>query len=241
MGQVLKGLNSSGTALIFEPTGSNLHLAAFLGGYAASINFNATNGSATADYKSQTGLTASVFSQSVAANLIANGYNYYGSVATAGAAWQFFDPGQVSGPYAWVDTYINQIWLRNQIQITLMNLLTTLGSIIYTPQGYAQIRSAVTGGASLTNITLPPPSPVAAALNNGVINPGVVLSSVQTLEVNALAGLNIANTLTTQGWYLIIQPATPAQRAARTSPTIVLLYTDGGSIQRITLTATVVQ
>ncbi len=241
LGQILKGTNSSGTALIYEPTGQNLHLAAFLGGYAASINFNATNGRATPDYKSQSGIIPSVFSQQVASNLIANGYNYYGSVATAGAAWQFFDNGQISGPFSWIDTYLNQIWLRNQCQIALMDLQTTVGRIPYNPPGYGMIRQTLTGGASLTSIVQPPSSPVAAALNNGVITPNVPLSAAQIIEVNTLTGLNVAGTLSTQGWYLVIQPASVAVRGARGSPTIFLLYMDGGAISRINLASIVVQ
>lgn len=241
MGQLLKATGSSGTALIYEPAGSNLHLAAFLGGFVASIDFNATNGRATADYKSQSGLQPSVSNVTTAANLLANGYNYYGAVATGGGAWQFFDDGQVSGEFEWIDTYVNQIWLNNQCQIALMNLLTTLGRIPYTPAGYGYIRQTLTGGADGASVSLPPASPVAAALNNGVITPGVPLSAVQALEVNTLAGLKIDQTLTAQGWYLIIQPASPQVRSARQSPTIILLYTDGGSIQRINLSSIVVQ
>jgi hypothetical protein len=241
LGQILKANGSSGTALIYEPSGTNLHLASFLGGFVASINFNAPNGRATADYKSQSGITPSVFSETVAANLLANGYNYYGSVATAGASWQFFDNGQISGEFNWIDTYVNQIWLRNQLQIALMGLLTQSGRIPYNPTGYASIRQTLTGGASLTSIVQPPPSPVAQALYNGVITPNVPLSAAQAVEVNTLAGLNIANTLSTQGWYLVIQPATVAIRAARGSPTIFLLYMDGGAISRIDLASIVVE
>lgn len=241
MGQILKANNSDGTALIYEPIGSSSNIGAFLGGFVASIDFEATNGRATPDYKSQQGLQPTVSDIEVAANLLANGYNYYGSVATGGGQWQFFDEGIISGKFLWVDTYVNQIWLNNQCQIALMNLLTTLGRIPYTPVGYGFIRQALTGGADGASVSLPPASPVAAGLNNGVITPGVPLSAVQALEVNQLAGLKIDQTLTAQGWYLIIQPATAQVRAQRKSPTIILLYTDGGSIQRITLSSIVVQ
>ena len=240
LGYILKQINSSGTACIYQPVGGNNHLSSFVAGYIAAVDFNATNGRATADYKSQAGIVPSVTNQTVAANLIANGYNYYGSVATAGAAWQFYDNGSISGPYEWLDSYINQIWLNNQCQVTLMTLLTTLGRIPYNPVGYGQIRSALTAGATAP-VVLPPASPVAAALNAGVITPNVPLSSTQVLEVNSLAGFPIDNVLSTQGWYLIIQPASPSVRAARNSPTIILLYMDGGSIQRITLTSLLVQ
>ena len=239
LGQILKGINSSGTNLNWVPSVPGL-TAAFVGGYAASINYSATNGRATADYKSQTGFTPTVTSQTVQSNLIANGYNSYVSAATGGASWQFYDNGSVSGPFTWLDTYLNQIWLNNQCQIALMQLLTTVGNVPYNPAGYGLIRSSLTAGAGAVSVQLPPPSPVAAALNNGVIQPGVALSADQVLAVNTLAGQNIAGTIQTNGWALVIQAATAQVRQARGTPTIILFYTDGGSIQRINLSSYVI-
>ena len=241
LGHILQQSNSSGTVPIYEVAGAGSHLAAFIGGYAASIDYNATNGRATAAFKSQSGIVPSVYSETVAANLVANGYNYYGSVATAGAAWQFFSPGSISGPYLWLDSFLNQIWLNNQCQIALMTLQTSVGRIPYNPAGYAMIRSTLTGGANGQSVTLPPASPVAAALNNGVATPGVNLSAEQVITINNIAGANVAGTLATQGWYLVIQPATAAVRAARTSPVVILFYCDGDSIQQINLSSYLVQ
>jgi hypothetical protein len=241
LGNILLASSSSGTFPIFEASETASHFAAFTAGFVASINFGATNGRATMDYKSQPGLVPNVTSQQAAANLIANGYNYYGSVATAGGAWQFMDPGQISGPFSWLDSFVNQIWLNNQCQIALMNLETSLGRIPYNPTGYAAIRTALTGGANGAAVVLPPASPVAAGLNNGIITPNVPLSATQALAVNSLAGFAIDSILSTQGWYLVIQPATAAVRSARTSPTIILLYCDGGSIQRINLSSLLVK
>jgi hypothetical protein len=242
LGYILGQSNSSGTVPIYEVAGVTSHLAAFIGGYAASIDFEATNGRATAAYKSGAGIISSVISETVATNLVANNYNYYGSVATAGASWKFFYPGSITGPYMGLDSYLNQIWLNNQCQIALMTLLTTLKRIPYNSVGYGYIRGALTSGANGSTVQLPAASPVAAALNNGVITPGVPLSGVQQSAVNAAAGNpNAAATLTSQGWYLIIQPATPATRQARQSPTIILYYTDGGSVQQINLSSVLVQ
>lgn len=244
LGYILNQSDSSGTALIWQATigATGNHLGAFTGGYIASINWNATNGRATAAFKSQSGITPSVTSEAVAANLVANYYNYYGAVATAGASWQFFSPGSVTGPYKWLDSYINQIWLNNQCQVALMTLLTSIGRIPYNPAGYSMIRQTLTAGAGQgQNITLPPASPVAAGLNNGIITPNVPLSAEQVQVVNSLAGFPIDSVLSTQGWYLVIRPASAAVRAASTSPTIILLYMDGGSIQQINLSSLLVQ
>jgi uncharacterized protein DUF3383 len=240
MGQILAASGSSGTALIYQPVGGGNHIGSFLAAYAASINYNATNGRATADYKSQSGIVPSVTNVTTKANLIANHYNSYDGVATRGGLWQFFDPGSVSGEFLWIDSYLDQIWLNNQCQVALMTMETTFGSIPYNPGGYGIIRQTLTGGATAGTVLLPPASPVAAALNNGIITPNVPLSATQAIAVNTIAGFKIDNILSTQGWYLVIQPASAITRSGRASPVIILLYTDGGSIQRINLSSLVI-
>ena len=228
LGYILEAANSSGTMPIYEPAGSNLHLAAFVGGLVASIDFDATNGRTTAAFRSQSGLSPSVTTATAAANLIANGYNFYGAYATANQDFDFLYPGSVTGPYDWLDSYVNQIWLNNQCQLALMEMLTQYKSIPYNPAGYGYIRAALA-------------DPVQAALNFGAIRANVPLSNAQASEVNALAGFAIDQVLSTVGWYLVIQPATAQVRAARNSPTIILLYMDGQSIQKINLSSVLVQ
>ena len=228
LGYILEAANSSGTMPIYEPAGSNLHLAAFAGGLVASIDFDATNGRTTAAFRSQSGLSPSVTTATAAANLIANGYNFYGAYATANQDFDFLYPGSVTGPYDWLDSYVNQIWLNNQCQLALMEMLTQYKSIPYNPAGYGYIRAALA-------------DPVQAALNFGAIRANVPLSNAQASEVNALAGFAIDQVLSTVGWYLVIQPATAQVRAARNSPTIILLYMDGQSIQKINLSSVLVQ
>ena len=109
-----------------------------------------------------------------------------------------------------------------------MTLLTKINSLPYNQAGYDLISAACN-------------DPVQAAIVNGVIQSGVVLSATQVLEVNTAAGANIAPIIQTRGWYLQIGPATPAQRASRGSPPCTLWYTDGGSVNRINLGSIVVQ
>jgi hypothetical protein len=112
-------------------------------GYVASIDFSQTNGRATMAFKSQSGLTANIVNRTIADNLIANGYNYYGSYATANDMFRWMYPGQLSGKFEWVDSYINQIWLNNQFQLALMVLLQQAKSIPYNDAGYGLIRAAL--------------------------------------------------------------------------------------------------
>ena len=138
-------------------------------------------------------------------NLIANGYNFYGSYATANDQFVFTYPGLVSGPFEWVDSYVNQIWLNNALQLAILSGLVQAKSVPYNQVGYTTIRAWCM-------------DPILAALNFGAIRAGVTLSQAQIAEVNGAAGVNIANTLSNEGFFLQVKDATPQVRAARGSP-----------------------
>lgn len=235
LGYLIQQANYSGTCLVWEAT--DLSHCAFVCGAIASVNFNQTGGRVTFAYLSLTGLVAGVTSAQVAINLggnpqvagdFGNGYNYYGAVATAAQNFTYFQRGTVSGPFKWLDTYINQIWLNNQFQLDLQELLTNIGSLPYNAAGNATIESA-----------LAPTITQAGAF--GAYRPGVPLSATQILNVNNAAGKNIANTLQTRGWYLLIGTVVPSVRQARGTPPMTFFYTDGESVQAMSLTSVVLQ
>jgi hypothetical protein len=233
----------SGTSLIYENPAIDTvggEIAAFVLGYGASIAFDQPQGRATADFKAQTGLTPQVTTDAVYGFVVETyGMNCYLNATTANEAFTFYDNGSVSGPFEWLDTYLDQIWLRNQMQLALMVLLTTAGSIPYNQRGYGMIALSLEGSPAQPG--QPPNGPIAEAVFNGVIQPGVPLSATQIAEVNAAAGVPIDQVLATRGWYLQILPATPQVRQARGSPPINFWYMDGGSIQKITLNSITVQ
>lgn len=198
--------------------------AAFICGTTASIDFTQTNGRITYAYKQQAGLVPEVTNATVATNLLANGYNFYGSYATDAQQFQFLQNGQISGVWLWVDPYINQIKLNSDLQVAFVTGLSQAKAVPYAQRGYTQIRAWAMG-------------PINAALNFGSIVAGVILSPSQYAAVNAAAGLNIADTIQAQGWYLQILPAAPSTRTSRGSPPMTLWYTDGGSIQKINLSS----
>lgn len=224
------GNNYSGTALISEPSGGDVsyHYAAFTAGFVASLDFTAPNGRATLAYKSQNGLLASVTNLTVANNLESNGYNYYGAAATANQTFLFMYPGSISGPFLWFDSYVNQIWLNNALQLALLNLLTQVKSIPYNQAGYAQLAAACQ-------------DPINQAITFGAIRQGVTLSQQQIATVNSTAGKTIDQTLSQQGYYLVITDPGAQARAARQSPFMVLFYMDGQSVQKIVLNSLDVQ
>ncbi len=219
-GYALQQGNFNGTCLIYQPTDQLLEC--FVSGAAASINFGQLNGRITFAFKSGQALTASVTNASVAQNLIANGYNFYGAYATANQSFVFFYPGTVTGTFRWFDSYINQIWLNAQFQLALMELLTQVYSIPYNPAGYALIEAACTGV-------------IQAGLNFGAFRSGVTLSPIEQAEVNSAAGLNIANVLNQRGYFLQVNDPGVIVREARGSPQCTFWYTDGQAVQNIVL------
>lgn len=229
MGQILAASNSSGTILVWEPAAQYpMYHGAFIAGIAASVNYNAADGQFNYMYRSQTGLVAAVSSLTVSANLDANGYSYYGVSSSANQNEIFLNNGFVSGPFDWANTYVNQIYLNAQFQITLLTFLLTINAVPYNAAGSAMIETACLGV-------------IAQALNNGTIVPGVTLSATEILAINTQAGANVAGTITQQGWYFQVQPSSPQTRKARSSPPIFFWYTDGGSVQQITLNSIDVQ
>jgi hypothetical protein len=224
----------SGTSIQWEPT--DLNLAAFVCGSIASINFNQAGGRIEFAYKTQTGLLAGVSTDTAAINLggnpqvagdRGNGYNYYGAIATANQSFTDYQRGLISGPFLWLDTYVNQIALNADLQLALMTLMQQVNSIPFNAPGDGQIE------ASLADT-------IQKYKTFGAIVPGVVLSSSQISQVNAAAGgRNIAPTLNNQGWYLLITPASPTLRQSRGPRAITFFYCDGGSVQSISLSSVV--
>ena len=227
LGYILTTTNSDGTVPIYAPV-NTYKMAAFFCGAAASIDFTQTNGRITFDFKSQSGFTADVTDETVAANLVANGYNCYEAVATANQGFQFFYPGSVTGIFKWADSYINQIWLNNAFRLALMTLLTQAMSIPYDNLGYGLQRAALT-------------DPITQAGTFGIYGPGIPLSALQAAEVNAAAGTQIDRTLSSQGYYLQILPATAQVRGQRASNPMTFWYMDAGSIQKMDLASVEVQ
>ena len=218
-GQIVLANQWGGTEVIWDQDYTS---AAFIAGAIASIDFTRHNGRVAMAYKASPGMAANVTNDLVRSNLEANGYNYYGQWATADRPFIGYAPGTISGPFAWLDSYINQIWLNNSFQDDLMNLLFNVNSIPYNDAGYALIHAACM-------------DTINAGLNFGAFAGGAVLSAAQIAEVNNAAGTKIDDVIASQGWYLHIVPATAAVRAQRKSPTMTFWYLDVGSVQKINL------
>lgn len=213
----------SGVAAVYK----DMQHAAFIMGATASLDFNRTNGRITYAFKYLSGLAPSVTDETTAVNLQANGYNFIGDYATANDDFKFLYPGQISGPYNFIDSYVNQIYLNSQLQLAVISLMTNVNSLPYNAQGYGLIKAACQ-------------DPIDQAVNFGTIRQGVTLSAAQIAEVNNAAGTKIDTVLSQRGWYLQVLDATAQVRGQRGSPPITLWYMDGGSVQKINLASIVV-
>ena len=234
LGYILANNGDSGTCLIYEP--SDLNLGAFVCGIAASIDFDATNGRTAFAFRSQAGIVPSVTSGQVAVNLggnpqvqgsFGNGYNYYGAVGAANAGFNWFQRGTVTGPFKWLDSYINQIWWNKNAQLALLNLMSNSKSIPFNTAGANQIEAALA-------------DQIQAGLNFTMYAPGDISSS-QAAEVNSAAGVNITNTIETQGYYLQVLQQSSTVRANRGPWAITFWYLDRGSVQSISLSSVALQ
>ena len=223
-GYIVNAADDTGVMPVYDISGTGA-IAALQCAIAASINYNQENGRTTFAFRGQVGLSAQVTNETVYQNLLANGYNCYASFATANQQFTQNQPGQISGPYEWADTYINQIYLNSQFQLALMNLLATVPAVPYVNRGYTLIRSALLG-------------PINQGLNFGSIVAGVALSSAQAAALNSATGdSGAAATIQNTGWYLQIKDPGAIVRGGRGTPTINFWYTDGGSVQKISMSS----
>lgn len=195
-------------------------------GIAASINPDSLNGRKTWAFKQQNGLSATVSDETQAQTLLGNGYNFYGDYATASNQFKLYQNGQMSGDAKWLDTYYGQVFLRDGLQNAWINALMNANTVPYNESGYGVLRAAA---MDIIN----------TAVNAGFIRQGVSLSESQKATVLQEAGVDISTALQTQGWYLQILNPTTIVRQERGTPVVNFWYMDGGSVQKIQGTSTV--
>lgn len=193
--------------------------------YAASINYNIQDGRTTSAFRqSAAGVPTTCDNLADANALLSNNYTYYGKYANAANSYTSLYDGKVSGQYLWTDTYLDQIYLNRELQRAEFEALQAYNSLPYNADGYEKLYAAAL-------VVLQ------AAITSGIIRKGVTLSASQIAQINSQAGRDIASTVQTEGfYYLITDPANPAQtRQNRSSPGAQLWWSDGGSIQQLTL------
>lgn len=192
----------------------------------ASVDFTAQNGRFNVAFRRQGAMTPVVTDVDLATALEGAGYNFYGQVAGQGVTYNGIYPGAISGQYKWLDSFFWQIWIRRNFQLNLVDLLFNTPQIPYNTTGDALIEAALQGT-------------ITAALNFGAIRTGVTLSESQIQSITSALGNTAATTIQTSGYYLSVNAssASAATRAARATPTITFYYTDGQSVQRLSMSS----
>jgi len=211
------------TALVYD----NVMVAAFVLGCAASINWERYQGTINFAFKHADGLAPTVTDETTAALLDAKGVAYVGKFATRNDAFTFLYPAAMFGRYGFIDAFVNTIWLKNVMQVSIMNGLTNAGRVPYNDRGYALIRAWLQ-------------DPVNRAKNNGVIDDNVTLSESQKAQIFNETGKDLTTELWTQGYAILVEDAGAAVRVGRNSPNISVYYTYGGSVNRIEVASTAV-
>jgi hypothetical protein len=224
IGTLLQESDYGATAGIY----GNSDYAAFLLGFVASVNYNATRGTATAAFKGNSALAFNVSDSATANAIREKGFNYYGRYTENSLVYSFLYPGSMYGNYSFIDAYINAVWLNASIQQAEMTLLTNNPRVPYNELGYGLVKAA------MQDVIL-------QALTNGVIDTGVALSAAQKAQINQEAGKDIADSIYTDGYYAQVADPGAAARAGRLSPEITLWYAYGGAVQRMIINSTLVE
>jgi hypothetical protein len=124
------------------------------------------------------GLTAKVSTTDASDEYDAYRVNYYGNTQTAGQQINFYQRGVMTGPAnspVDLNTYANEMWLKDRAASALMSLLLSLPRIPANVEGRGQILAILQDS-------------IDAALFNGTISVGRTLTAVQRLYVSTLTG-----------------------------------------------------
>lgn len=194
----------------------------FWAGIGASVNYALVNSKVNFAGKRQDGLATNVDNDADYDALIAQGYNVYGNFAARASSYQMTEAGTVGGIYLFLDNLYDSVWMADQLQNSVANLIANTGRIPYNNDGKASIT------AVLTNVAQ-------SGKNNGVIESGNTFDESQKQAVIELVGSDITPQLTTNGYYIYIAPFTPSQRSQRNTAQVSFIYTNGGAINSVAI------
>jgi hypothetical protein len=219
----IKAAEYGATEIVYD----NVNVAVFLLGCIASVNWERYQGTINYAFKHVDGLAATVTNQTDADVLLDKGVSFVGSFATRNDAFTFFYDAKMFGKFGYVDAFVNTLWLKNVMQVAILNGLTNAGRVPYNDRGYALIRSWLQ-------------DPINRAVNNGVIDPGVELSESQKAQIQTETGKDLSTELYTKGYAILVEDAGASVRVGRQSPNISVYYTYGGSVNKIDVASTAV-
>lgn len=220
---LIKDAEYGATALVYD----NVSIATFVLGAIGSVNWEKYQGTINYAFKKADGVSASVTDQTDADLLLAKGVSFMGSFATRNDDFTFFYDGQLFGTYGYIDSFVNTVWLKNVLQVAIMNGLSNAGRVPYNEQGYTLLRAWMQ-------------DPINKALNNGTIDAGISMSESQKAQVIQETGKDLSTELSTTGYAVLIEDAGASVRVGRNSPNVSLYYTYGGSINKVDVASTAI-
>jgi hypothetical protein len=219
----IKAAEYGATTLVYD----NVNVATFLLGSIASVNWERYQGTINYAFKRVDGVAATVTNQTDADLLLAKGVSFMGNFATRNDDFTFFYNAKMFGDYGYVDAFVNTVWFKNVMQVSIMNGLTQAGRVPYNERGYTLIRALLQ-------------DPINRAKNNCTIDAGVSMSESQKAQVYNETGKDLSNELFTEGYAVLVEDAGAAVRVGRQSPNISVYYTYGGSINRVEVASTAI-
>ncbi len=192
--------------------------------YAASLDFARTNGRVSFKFRQFSGLAANVSDLATTQALESNGYNYYGAYGQNKTLANYVSDGKITGQYVWLDSFIDQVWIRANLVAAFANLFTANQSYPFNDSGYTALSSAVIDVAT-------------AAKNFGALRAGVLLDKSQLTQVNSAVGRDMSATLFSAGWYFYIPVQTGSSRLERKLQGATFYYVDGQLVQSVQMSA----
>lgn len=170
-------------------------------------------------------LTPLVTSDSQANTYDALSVNYYGQTQTAGVQFNFYQRGVMCGSATYAhdqNVYVNEIWLKDAIGATLLQLLLNLAQLPANSQGASQALLAIQ-------------SVINQALINGVISVGKILTNLQQIYITNISGDPMAwHQVQNVGYWVdcVITPV-PASSPLQYQANYILIYSKDDIIRFI--------
>lgn len=152
--------------------------------------------------------------------------NYYGVTQTAGKNILFFQRGILLGGITApvdINTYANEIWLKDAATAALMSLLLAMPRIPANAEGRAQVLAILQ-------------DPIDRALFNGTISVGKSLTTQQKLFVGQMSGDPDAwHQVQDAGWWLdaVVEPYTGPGNTTEYRIVYTLIYAKDDTIRRV--------
>lgn len=193
----------------------------------AATNYLGTNSVQNYMFQTDPSLTASVTTDTAANTYDALRINYYGNTQTAGQTISFYQRGLLFGTTEFpvdMNTFANEIWLKDANGAALMTLLLTQAKVSANAQGVSQIT------ATLQAV-------INQAIVNGVISVGKVLTQAQITFITTVTNdVNAWQQVQNSGYWLNVQivPYTnPITNETEYKAVYTLIYSKDDDVRKV--------